>query len=64
MTAGTLENEPLLEASRSLYRALKEKEYKTTYYEFQGGHDEIWWREQFAEGLIAICRNEPQESLS
>ncbi|WP_051758961.1 alpha/beta hydrolase [Bacillus manliponensis] len=42
MTAGTLENEPLLEANRSLYRALREKEYKTTYYEFQGGHDEIW----------------------
>lgn len=64
MSAGTLENKPLLEANRSLYRALKEKEYETTYYEFQGGHDGIWWREQFAEGLLAIHRNETKEFFS
>ncbi|WP_017149424.1 alpha/beta hydrolase [Bacillus bingmayongensis] len=54
MAAGTLENEPLLKANRSLYKTLKEKEYQITYSEFQGGHDEIWWREQLAEGLLAL----------
>lgn len=63
MSAGTLENKPLLEANRSLYEALKEKGYETTYDEFQGGHDEIWWREQFAEGVLAIYRNKTKESL-
>ncbi|EEM05344.1 hypothetical protein bmyco0002_21930 [Bacillus pseudomycoides] len=54
MAAGTLENEPLLQANRSLYKTLGEKEYQITYSEFQGGHDEIWWREQLAEGLLAL----------
>ncbi|MDR4328638.1 alpha/beta hydrolase [Bacillus pseudomycoides] len=54
MAAGTLENEPLLQANRSLYKALREKEYQIIYSEFQGGHDEIWWREQLAEGLLAL----------
>lgn len=54
MAAGTLENEPRLKANRSLYKTLEEKEYQITYSEFQGGHDEIWWREQLAEGLLAL----------
>lgn len=43
-----------LQANRSLYKTLREKEYQITYSEFQGGHDEIWWREQFAEGILAL----------
>ncbi|MED0973037.1 alpha/beta hydrolase-fold protein [Bacillus paramycoides] len=34
MTAGQLENEPLLKVNRQLYGALKEKGYQTTYEEF------------------------------
>ncbi|MBO1580644.1 alpha/beta hydrolase-fold protein [Bacillus sp. XF8] len=54
MAAGTLENESLLKANRSLYKTLEEKEHQITYSEFQGGHDEIWWREQLTEGLLAL----------
>ncbi|MDM5155082.1 alpha/beta hydrolase-fold protein [Bacillus sp. DX1.1] len=54
MAAGALENKSLLEANRSLYKTLKENEYQITYLEFSGGHDEIWWRELFAEGLLAL----------
>ncbi|MCI0765809.1 alpha/beta hydrolase-fold protein [Bacillus sp. TL12] len=54
MAAGTLENEPLLKANRNLSKTLREKEYLVAYDEYQGGHDEIWWREKFAEGVLAL----------
>lgn len=54
MAAGTLENEPLLKANRSLSKTLREKEYSVIYSEFQGGHDEIWWREKLAEGIVSL----------
>ncbi|WP_139254694.1 DnaJ family domain-containing protein [Bacillus sp. NH11B] len=54
IAAGELENKPLLTANRSLYKALKEKEYQITYEEFQGGHDSVWWREKLFDGLIAL----------
>lgn len=54
MTAGQLENELLLTANRRLYEALKEKEYQTTYEEFQDGHDGIWWREKLSDGLRTL----------
>ena len=54
IAAGELENKPLLTANRRLYRALKEKEYPITYDEFQGGHDDIWWREKLFDGLKAL----------
>ncbi|WP_243522257.1 esterase family protein [Bacillus pseudomycoides] len=54
MAAGTLENERLLKANRSLSKTLGEKEYQITYNEFHGGHDEIWWREQLAEGILSL----------
>ena len=57
MAAGTLENEPLLKANRSLSKTFREKEYQITYNEFQGGHDEIWWREQFVEGILALTHS-------
>ncbi len=41
MVAGQLENKPLLTANNHLYRALKDKGYKTTYEEFQDAHDSM-----------------------
>ncbi|WP_309232012.1 MULTISPECIES: hypothetical protein [unclassified Bacillus (in: firmicutes)] len=54
MAAGTLENEPLLKANRNLSKTLREKEYQIAYDEYQGGYDEIWWREKFAVGVLAL----------
>ncbi|WHY31730.1 alpha/beta hydrolase [Bacillus wiedmannii] len=54
MTAGELENEPLLTANRRLYKALKEKGCQIIYEEFQGGHDGVWWREKLFDGLKAL----------
>ncbi|PEA53922.1 enterochelin esterase [Bacillus pseudomycoides] len=54
MSAGELENKPLLEANRSLSQVLKEKEYQSTYVEFPGGHDVLWWHKQFADGLVSL----------
>ena len=54
IAVGELENEPLLTANRRLYKALKENRYQTTYEEFQGGHDGIWWRENLFDGLKAL----------
>ena len=54
IAVGELENEPLLTANKRLYRALEEKEYQTTYEEFQGGHDSVWWREKLSDGLRAL----------
>lgn len=54
IAVGELENKPLLTANKRLYKVLKEKEYQTTYEEFQGGHDGIWWREKLFNGLIAL----------
>ncbi|WP_020060378.1 alpha/beta hydrolase [Bacillus sp. 123MFChir2] len=54
MSAGQLENKPLLEANRKLSQVLKEKEYQSTYVEFPGGHDVLWWHKQFAEGLVSL----------
>ncbi|MGG0290683.1 alpha/beta hydrolase-fold protein [Bacillus pacificus] len=54
IAVGELENEPLLTANRRLYKALKENRYQTTYEEFQGGHDGIWWREKLFDGLKAL----------
>ncbi|MGG2065606.1 alpha/beta hydrolase [Bacillus sp. S14(2024)] len=54
MSAGELENKPLLEANRRLSQVLKEKEYQITYVEFPGGHDELWWHKQFAQGLVSL----------
>ncbi|MED3152685.1 alpha/beta hydrolase-fold protein, partial [Bacillus thuringiensis] len=41
MVAGQLENKPLLTSNNQLYIALKDKGYKTTYEEFQDGHDSV-----------------------
>lgn len=54
MAVGELENKPLLTANRRLYKAFKEKEHKTTYEEFQVGHDSLWWREKLSDGLRAL----------
>lgn len=54
MCAGQLENKPLLEANRRLSQVLKEKGYQSTYTEFPGGHDVLWWHKQFANGLISL----------
>lgn len=54
MSAGELENKPLLEANRKLSQVLKEKEYQSTYVEFLGGHDELWWYKQLAQGLVSL----------
>ncbi|MEY8351673.1 alpha/beta hydrolase-fold protein [Bacillus cereus] len=54
MSAGKLENKPLLEANRRLSQVLKEKEYQSTYVEFPGGHDVLWWHKQFAQGLVSL----------
>lgn len=52
--AGKIETNPLLTANRRLYKGLKEKRYKTTYEEFKGGHDRVWWREKLPGGLRAL----------
>ncbi|PEB13225.1 DUF1992 domain-containing protein [Bacillus cereus] len=54
IAVGELENELLLTANRRLYKALEEKKYQTTYEEFQGGHDSVWWREKLFDGLRAL----------
>ena len=54
IAVGELENEPLLTANRRLYKALEAKKYQTTYEEFQGGHDSVWWREKLFYGLRAL----------
>lgn len=54
MSAGELENKSLLEANRRLAQVLKEKEYQSTYVEFPGGHDVLWWHKQFAQGLVSL----------
>ncbi|CAG9615092.1 Enterochelin esterase [Bacillus rhizoplanae] len=54
MSAGELENKPLLEANRRLSQVLKEKEYQSIYVEFPGGHDELWWHKQFSHGLVSL----------
>ncbi|MDA2093475.1 DUF1992 domain-containing protein [Bacillus cereus] len=54
IAVGELENEPLLTANRRLYKALEAKKYQTTYEEFQGGHDSVWWREKLFDGLRAL----------
>jgi enterochelin esterase-like enzyme len=46
ISAGKLENKPLLNGNRTLYKTLKEREYSTYYSEFNGGHDDIWWRQE------------------
>lgn len=43
-----------INASRSLYKTLKEKEYPNTYSEFRGGHDEMWWRKNLSWGLLVL----------
>lgn len=54
IATGELENKPLLTANRHLYKALKGKGYKSTYEEFRGGHDSVWWREKLFDGLITL----------
>ncbi|MFB5551460.1 DnaJ family domain-containing protein [Bacillus cereus] len=54
IAVGELENEPLLTANRRLYKALEEMKRQTTYEEFQGGHDSVWWREKLFDGLRAL----------
>ncbi|ASZ69266.1 esterase [Bacillus cereus] len=54
IAVGELENEPLLTANRRLDKALEAKKYQTTYEEFQGGHDSVWWREKLFDGLRAL----------
>ena len=52
MSAGKLENKPLLLANQNLYKTLECSDYRVHYNEFQGGHDDIWWREQLQTGMI------------
>jgi enterochelin esterase family protein len=30
------------------------KNYPVTYREFDGGHDYLWWRGSFADGLLSL----------
>jgi enterochelin esterase family protein len=53
LSAGTQEW-ALLPASRRLGEALRGKGYKVDHREFNGGHDYVCWREELAEGLVAM----------
>lgn len=44
----------LLPASRRLRDVLRAKGYQVDYHEINGGHDYVCWRDELAEGLVAI----------
>jgi enterochelin esterase family protein len=44
----------LLQINRELRDVLLLKGYAVTYHEFDGGHDYLWWRGSFAEGLTSL----------
>ena len=44
----------MLGTNRELRDVLLLKGYDVTYDEVSGGHDDIWWRGSFADGLIAL----------
>ena len=54
MSAGKLENKPLLEANQNLHKEMAQLGYHVHYDEFCGGHDEIWWREKLQTGLKCL----------
>ncbi|MFD1019498.1 alpha/beta hydrolase [Thalassobacillus hwangdonensis] len=51
MNAGRLEMQDLLSANSLTYEALRSKGFEVKYRLFNGGHDLLWWRETFLEGL-------------
>jgi enterochelin esterase-like enzyme len=57
MEAGILENKPLLESNKNLYKILKSKGYEVLYNEFLGGHDDIWWQNELPQGLKYLLNN-------
>jgi enterochelin esterase-like enzyme len=57
MRAGLLENEPLLEGNKNLYKILKSKGYDVVFSEFLGGHDDIWWQNELPQGLVTLLNN-------
>ncbi|RZT15486.1 alpha/beta hydrolase [Fictibacillus sp. BK138] len=54
MSTGYLEVEQLLEANRIFKGMLELKGHNVHFHEFQGGHDVVWWREEWINGLIRL----------
>jgi enterochelin esterase family protein len=44
----------LLGINREMRDVLLLKNYPVTYREFDGGHDYLWWRGSFADGLLSL----------
>ena len=49
----------MLGTNREFRDVLLLKGYDVTYEEVDGGHDDIWWRGSFADGLIALIGRRP-----
>ena len=49
----------MLGTNREFRDVLLLKGYDVTYDEVNGGHEDIWWRGSFADGLIALIGNRP-----
>lgn len=54
MNSGRLEMEDLRNANSLTYQTLTNKGYDIKYKEFNGGHDLLWWRETFIDGLTYL----------
>jgi len=48
----------ILGNNRELRDVLLLKGYSVNYYEFDGGHDYLWWRGSLADGIIALLGSE------
>ncbi len=48
----------MLGTNRELRDVLLLKGYSVTYKEFDSGHEYIWWRGSFADGLILLLGRE------
>lgn len=47
--------------NRAFRDVLLLKGYSVTYNEVNGGHDDIWWRGSFADGLLTLIGSRPTE---